>query len=41
MILIGAMLFGEGLAELIPSMGDSAERLGQLIYGVPTLYIYF
>lgn len=40
LILIGAMLFGEGLAELISSMGDSAERLGQLIYGVPTLYIF-
>lgn len=40
LILIGAMLFGEGLAELMPSMGGSAERLGQLIYGVPTLYIF-
>jgi len=40
LILVGAMLFGEGLAELIPSMGDPAERLGQLIYGIPTLYIF-
>ena len=40
LILIGAMLFGEGLAELNPSMGTAAERLGQLIYGIPTLYIF-
>lgn len=24
----------------MPSMGESAERLGQLVYGIPTLYIF-
>lgn len=40
LILIGALMFGEGLAELMPSMGESIERAGELIYAIPTLYIF-
>lgn len=40
LILIGAMLFGEALSELIPSLGESIEKCGELIYAIPTLYIF-
>jgi high-affinity iron transporter len=40
LILIGAMMFGEGLSELVPSLGESIKRCGQLIYVIPTLYIF-
>ncbi len=40
LIFIGAMMCGEGLAELVPSMEDSIEKVGQLIYAVPTLYLF-
>jgi high-affinity iron transporter len=40
LILIGALMFGEGLAELMPSMGGAIERAGELIYAIPTLYIF-
>ncbi|WP_411679012.1 FTR1 family protein [Clostridium thailandense] len=40
LILLGALMFGEGLSELMPNMGDSVEKLGELMYAVPTLYIF-
>lgn len=40
LIFMGAILFGEGLLQLFPQLGNSIEKSGQLIYGIPMLYIY-
>ena len=40
LIAIGAVTFGEGIAELFPSMGQSLEKASMLIYGISTLYLF-
>lgn len=40
MIFIGAEMFSEGLAELIPSSGDSLAIAFYLIYVIPSLYFF-
>ncbi|MGY0374474.1 FTR1 family protein [Clostridium sp. JNZ J1-5] len=40
LIGIGSVSFGEGLAKLLPSMGQSLEKGAMLIYGIPTLYLF-
>lgn len=40
LIYIGAVLFGEGLMLLIPSGGEAIGFAGNLIFGVPTFYIF-
>lgn len=40
LILVGALMFGEGLAKLMPNTGESVEKLGKFVYAVPTLYIF-
>lgn len=40
LIAIGAVTFGEGIATLFPSMGESIEKVSMLIYGIPTFYLF-
>jgi high-affinity iron transporter len=40
MIYIGASMFGEGLASVIPNGGEQIEKVGMLAYGLPVLYLF-
>lgn len=40
LIILGAMMFGEGLIGIFPAYGDSIEKVGMLVYGIPTLLIF-
>ncbi len=40
LIVIGSVIFGEGLTKLLPSIGSALEKGAMLIYGIPTLYIF-
>lgn len=40
LIFLGAMMFGEGLLGLFPAYGESLEKVGMLVYGIPTLLIF-
>ncbi|GIM28628.1 hypothetical protein CPJCM30710_12940 [Clostridium polyendosporum] len=40
LIFIGAFMFGEGLSELMPHLGESMEKTGMLLYSIPTLLIF-
>lgn len=41
LIFMGAMMFGEGLASLLPSMSKEIETAGKLIFALPSLFIFF
>ncbi len=40
MIYIGASMFGEGLALVIPNGSSQIEKVGMLAYGLPVLYLF-
>ena len=40
LIFLGALMFGEGLAEFFPDLGDNIQTAGMFIYGIPTLLIF-
>lgn len=40
LIFIGALMFGEGLAAFFPAYGDSIEKAGIMVYGIPTLLLF-
>ena len=40
LIFIGSEMFGEGLVALLPQYGPSIERSGQMVFGIPMLFIF-
>lgn len=40
MIYIGASMFGDGLALVVPNGGEQIEKVGMLAYGLPVLYLF-
>lgn len=40
LIFMGATMFGEGIAELMPQLGQSIEVAGKMIYGIPLIYLF-
>lgn len=40
MIYIGASMFGEGLALVMPKGTEQIEKVGMLVYGLPVLYLF-
>jgi high-affinity iron transporter len=40
LIYIGSKMFGEGLATLLPQYGNSLITAGQMIFGIPILYLF-
>lgn len=40
LIIIGANLFGEALGILLPAHGESIEKAGMLIYGIPLMFFF-
>ena len=40
LICMGSLMFGEGLAGVIPSLGSSIEKAGMLLYFIPTFLLF-
>lgn len=40
LIGLGALMFGEGLAGVFPQYGEAIEKVGMLVYGIPTLLLF-
>jgi high-affinity iron transporter len=40
LIYIGSVMFGEGLALLLPQYGASLETAGKMVFGIPILYLF-
>lgn len=40
LIYIGSIMFGEGLQSFFPQYGESIIKTGQIIFGLPLLYIF-
>lgn len=40
LIFIGGEMFGEAITKFVPSLGESGEIAGMLVYIIPLLYLY-
>lgn len=40
LIGLGVLMFGEGLVGIFPQYGEAIEKVGMLVYGIPTLLLF-